>query len=712
MDDSKVSILIVDDRPEKLLALEAVLEELNQNIVRAYSGREALRHVLNQEFAVILLDVNMPDMDGFETATLIRQRRNSAHVPIIFLTAMSDEMYVARGYSLGAVDYILTPAVPQVLKSKVAVFVDLFRKSQQVERQAHTLHRRTLQLQKLATASLAINAALSIDKMLRTITDAARDVIGTHQAITVLIDPRPGNRGPRTQSSASYSEKYASWREKPLDLEPVAATIVARSHTATRMTDAELREHPDWEIVRKLNIPPITGGILAAPLTGRDGQNLGVIYLCDRIDGNFSADDEAVLVQLAQMSSIAIENSIFAEEREANRLKDEFLSTLSHELRTPLNAIAGWVQLLQMGATGDDLTHGLEVIERNVSAQTKLIEDLLDLSRITTGKLRLNARTISLKSVVETALEALRPLVQEKEIDLKLHLDAPDTAVLGDPDRLQQVCWNLLNNAAKFTPAGGTITVSLASEPGAVRLSVSDSGEGIDPEFLPHVFDRFRQADSTSSRRHGGLGIGLTIVQHIVTLHRGSVRAESQGKGKGATFSVTLPLSPVQHSAKPVGVSPAAKREQLPSLVGLRILLVDDEPDAREVVSQILQRHKADVQTAAGVAEALDRFASFRPNVVVTDLAMPDQDGFELLRALRRLSPDQGGMTPTVVLTAYARPEDQAQTLEAGFQAHLSKPVDPSDLIGTVFRCATASRLESLGIITDPSVHPPIRVGV
>src|SRR4051812_36710873 len=409
MSEGKASILLVDDRPDKVLAIEAVLEGLDVNIVRAYSGREALRHVLNGEFAVILLDVNMPGMDGFETASLIRQRKSSEHTPIIFITSFGDDMHIARGYEIGAVDYIQAPVIPSVLRTKVAVFVDLFAKTAQVQRQAEHLRRRATQLQKLAAASVAINSALSIDKMLQTVTDTARDVIGSHQAITLFIDPRPGQRQKKTYAHASYSERYAEWRGQPLQLDSIADTAVFRSYTATRMSEAELLEHPDWEIVRKVRIPPIRGGMLAAPLTGRDGSRLGVIYLCDRGDGPFSADDEFIAVQLAQMASIAIENTLFSEEREANRIKDEFLSTLSHELRTPLNAILGWTQLLQMEKPAGEMAHGLEVIERNARAQTKLIEDLLDVSRISTGKLRLASKVVPVASVVDAAADAVKP---------------------------------------------------------------------------------------------------------------------------------------------------------------------------------------------------------------------------------------------------------------------------------------------------------------
>src|SRR5688572_23235838 len=487
--DGKVNILIVDDRPDKLLALEAVLEDLGQTIVRAYSGREALRHVLQQDFAVILLDVNMPDMDGFETATLIRQRKNSEHIPIIFITAFGDDMHVARGYSLGAVDYILAPVVPAVLRSKVQVFVELFAKSQQVKRQAESLRRRAAQLQRLAAASCAINSALSLDKMLQTVTDTARDVIGSHQAIAVFIDPRPGQPGARAQAYTSYSDKYADWRGQALQLDAVANTLAFRSHSATRLTEAELMNHPDWEIVKAIRIPPIKGGMLAAPLTGRDGTRLGVIYLTDRGDdavgkgGPFTADDEVIAVQLAQMASIAIENSLFAEEREANRIKDEFLATLSHELRTPLNAILGWTQLLRMDKPQGDTARGLEVIERNVRAQSKLIEDLLDVSRISTGKFRLQMKSIALAPVVLAAVDVIRPAADTRGIKLVVNVDPQPVHIYGDPDRLQQVVWNLLSNAVKFTPSGGEIRASVSRQDNAAHIRITDTGEGIAPAF-------------------------------------------------------------------------------------------------------------------------------------------------------------------------------------------------------------------------------------
>jgi signal transduction histidine kinase/ActR/RegA family two-component response regulator len=573
--------------------------------------------------------------------------------------------------------------------------------------------------------------------MLQTITEAARDVIESHQAITLFVDPRSGQRPAKTEAFSSFSDKYSEWRGRRLQLDVIGTTLVAQSRTATRLTERELRDHPDWDIVSHAEVPPIGGGMLAAPLTGRDGANLGVIYLADRYEDEFTNDDEAILVQLAQMASIAIENTLYAEEREANRLKDEFLATLSHELRTPLNAILGWTQLLQMDGIGADansngngngeraaadavpadaarmeeVAHGLAVLERNARSQTKLIEDLLDVSRITTGKLRLIVRPVDLCQVVRAAMDAVRPAVDAKQITLQARLDAP-AKLPGDPDRLQQVFWNLLSNAAKFTPPGGRIEVSLQPAGAtSVRLNVTDSGHGIDPKFLPYVFDRFRQADSSSTRSHGGLGIGLTIVRHIVELHGGTVAADSGGDGKGSTVPVTLPRTGAKVpavAAPGAGTAASAAAQVLPAragdvsanahahapaspahdhaavpvdLHGTRVLLVDDEPDAREVIAHILKRCGAAITTAGSTREALEMLhGDGIPDVLVSDIAMPDEDGYCLIRELRARPPEHGGALPAIALTAYAREEDRQRALTAGFQNHLAKPVEPADL--------------------------------
>lgn len=692
MDDGKVNILLVDDKPEKLLALEAVLEELGQNIIRAYSGREALRAMLKEEVAVILLDVNMPGMDGFETASLIRQRKSSEHIPIIFVTAYGDENHASRGYSLGAVDYIQTPVLPEVLKTKVSVFVDLYRKTEQVRRQAESLRRRAEQLQKLAAASVAINAQASIEKMLQLVTETARDVIGAHQGITLYISSEGGlQRCAKTESFTSFSDKYSDWRDRKLQLDSIANTVVAKSSTATRLTRSELLHHPDWELVNNSGVPPITGGMMAAPLFTRDGIRLGVLYVCDRYEGDFTSDDEAVLVQLAQMGSTALENALFAEERETNRIKDEFLSMLSHELRTPLNAILGWTHLLRIKPNEDETNYGIDVIERNARAQAKLIEDMLDLSRINSGKLRMTPRPIEIVPVVHAAVDAVKPIAEGKKIKVECSCSiGQDVGVNADPDRMQQVVWNLLSNAVKFTPEDGRVDVRVDAVDHSVRIRVTDTGQGIHANFLPYVFDRFRQADSTSTRAHGGLGIGLTIVRFIIEQHGGTVRAESAGEGHGSTFIVELPTISlhVENGDHPALTKTDVSDAETPDLTGKHILLVDDEPDAIDVMAQLIRHCGATVTTAASVHEALECATRIRPDVVVSDIAMPERDGYDLLRNLRDLP--QTRDIPAIALTAYARQEDRVRALSEGFQAHLAKPVEPNELITVIDHVARA----------------------
>jgi signal transduction histidine kinase/ActR/RegA family two-component response regulator len=598
------------------------------------------------------------------------------------------------------VDYILAPVVPEVLRSKVSVFVELARKSKQVQRQSESIRRRATQLQQLTAASLAINGALSVEKMLQVVTDTARDVIGTHQAITLFIlEQSSERRGSRTHAVSSFSDKYAAWRDRRLELDAIAQTTVAQGKKPARLTEQELQDHADWEIVKNATIPPVVGGMLAAPLASRSGTNMGVIYLADRYEGQFTNDDESILVQLAQMASIAIENAMFAEEREANRIKDEFLSTLSHELRTPLNAILGWTQLLGMEPLEGEAAHGLSVIERNARAQAKLIEDLLDVSRINTGKLRLVCKPLKLSSVCTAAIEAVRPVADERGVSLIWDWSGGDDSATGDADRLQQVVWNLLSNAVKFTPSGGRVEVRLDRVNGHLRLAVVDSGQGISPSFLPFVFDRFRQGDSTSTRSHGGLGIGLTIVRHIVELHGGTVSAESPGISRGSTFTVTLPpnvpaLAAPGHDTDAGYADAAAEAPTLQkssdALARVRVLVVDDEPDARDVIRRTLTRCGAEVTTVESVDAALHHLQNgggSTIDIIVSDIAMPDRDGYDLLRALRELNARLAEI-PAVALTAYASDEDRARSLSAGFKAHLSKPIEPTELVETVARVA------------------------
>lgn len=375
-----------------------------------------------------------------------------------------------------------------------------------------------------------------------------------------------------------------------------------------------------------------------------------------------------------------------------SRMKDEFLATLSHELRTPLQSILGWAHILQSeDCSPEELVLGLETIDRNAQAQTRIIEDLLDFNRILSGKVRLDVQRLSLAGVVQEALETVRPSALAREIRLQAIIDPLARPISGDPNRLQQIFWNLLSNAIKFTPRAGRVQIILERVNSHLEVSVSDNGQGIEPDFLPFVFDRFRQADASTTRRHGGLGLGLAIVKHLAELHGGSVRAKSAGVSQGATFTVCLPLAPVHIEEEdpqrrhPGGHRPAAEINlPLPRIDGARILVVDDEPDARFLIARTLIKAGAEVDMAGSVEAALTALGTTPPSLLISDIGMPDRDGFSLIRALRSHPDEKVRALPAIALTAYTRMEDRVRTLSEGFQMHLSKPVDALELLTVV----------------------------
>ncbi len=376
------------------------------------------------------------------------------------------------------------------------------------------------------------------------------------------------------------------------------------------------------------------------------------------------------------------------EAEETSRLKDEFLATLSHELRTPLTAILGWSHMLRTGQVGGAEARGVhETIERNARAQAQLVDDLLDVSRIITGKLRLDVRTVDPASFIDAAVESVRPAAEGKGLRLGKSVEAGAVSVSGDPVRLQQVVWNLLTNAIKFTPPGGSIEIRLARAGANVEISVSDTGAGIDPEFLPHVFERFRQADGRITRRHGGLGLGLSIVRHLIEQHGGTVGAESEGEGRGSTFTVSLPSAPARVDADPVGRAQPTASETMPTYVcperldNLKVLVVDDEPDTLLMLKVGLSRCGAEVMTAESSKEALDALDAGRFDVLISDIGMPGEDGYEMIRKIRARPAEAGGSIPAIALTAYARVEDRLQALRSGFQMHVPKPVELAELV-------------------------------
>ncbi|HEV2864536.1 MAG TPA: PAS domain S-box protein [Pyrinomonadaceae bacterium] len=386
---------------------------------------------------------------------------------------------------------------------------------------------------------------------------------------------------------------------------------------------------------------------------------------------------------------------LLREAQEANRLKDEFLATVSHELRTPLTAILGWAHLLRGGGLkAGAVSKALETIERNARSQSQLIDDLLDVSRIVTGKLRLDVVPVSPSTFIDAAVEAVRPAAEAKGVRLQKLIDTGVQTVMVDPARLQQVVWNLLTNAVKFTPRGGLVQMRLERVNSQVEMSVTDTGAGIDPEFLPHVFERFRQADQRTTRQHGGLGLGLAIVRHLVELHGGTVRADSGGEGAGSTFTVSLPVAPIhrreeaQEGARPAAIETLPAHECPERLDGLRVLVVDDEPDARELLAVGLGQCGAEVVTASSAHEALRAMAGGAFDVLVSDIGMPGEDGYELIRMVRALPAGGGGGTPAVALTAYARTEDRLRAMRAGFEMHVSKPVELTELVVVVANLA------------------------
>jgi signal transduction histidine kinase len=546
-----VNILLVDDQPAKLMSYEAILQGLQENLIKANSGKEALDHLLRTDIAVVLVDVCMPELDGFELAAMIRSHPRYEKTAIILVSGvLVEDVDRLKGYDSGAVDYISVPVVPELLRAKVSVFADLFRKTGELERLNQELERRVEE----RTAEISL--------LLKNTEEARRE-----------------------------SER-------------------------------------------------------------------------------------------------------------ANRLKDEFLATLSHELRAPLNAITGWAHMLRYGKL-DAATQikAVEAIDRNALLQAQLVSDLLDVSRIVSGKLRLELKPLDVVTVVQAALDMIRPTAEAKDIQIDAEMMRGRELVSGDQARLHQVVSNLLSNAVKFTPARGRVEVRLEDVGAQLELTVKDNGPGIRPDFLPYIFERFRQGDSTSTRSHQGLGLGLAIVRHLVEMHGGQVEAGNCVDSSGAIFKVSLPTltrtsaveSLVSSGVSPWSLETATHPHPVLSLESVRVLVVDDEADSREVVAMVLERAGAEVRVAASASEALAIVGRELPDVLVADIEMPGEDGYSLVQKIRSLPADSGGQTPAVALTAHAGALDRAKLLEAGFNRHVPKPVRPPDLIAVIAQLAVPS---------------------
>src|SRR5688500_9734045 len=507
--DEKVNILLVDDQPKNLLAVDSILEQDGQTLVKAHSGRAALRHLLEPDFPVVLLDVQMPEMDGFETATLIRERDKSRDTPIIFLTALSrSETNVFRGYELGAVDYIFKPFHADILRSKVNVFVELYRKPESSKSHAHELARVKEQME-------------------RTLNAAAEGILGIDlQGTATFVNPAASRMVGRRVDEITGQELHSI-------VHPIFPGVITcrirECDVAAVIRDAVAHENVEGTFFRS------------------DGRSFPVEFSLARMQESDGTPRGAVMtfrdVTEKRAAALAAESERRYREAEAqNRAKDNFLATLSHELRTPMTSILGWVQFLRTGGySQDELEEALETIESSARLQARLIDDMLDVSRIVLGKFQVDLRPTKLSTIVETALTLARPVAQERNVKLSAEIDDAEAVVQADASRMQQVIGNVLSNAIKFTPAGKGVDLRLQRDDHNLRITVTDQGEGIEPGFLPHVFERLRQADSGSNR--SGLGLGLAIARHIVDLHRGDIVAESDGIGHGSKFTVTLPIA-------------------------------------------------------------------------------------------------------------------------------------------------------------------------
>jgi PAS domain S-box-containing protein len=587
----------------------------------------------------------------------------------------------------------------------------------QVKRAEQALREESKVLELLNSTGSALASTRDLRSLLQVATDAASGIAGARFG-GFFYHGKESDGSRLSPQFSLFTRSGGTANEFQSFGEPHATALFGASFRGAGLVrSADILDDPRYgqspTRFSMLSGQPVVRSYLSVPVTAGSGEVLGTMFFGHPEPGIFTERTERIVRGIAAQAAVALDNTrlyeaaqqaaeerkvLLESEREAraeaersSQMKDEFLATLSHELRTPLSAILGWAQVLRRGGKDEaDLQRGLQTIERNARAQAQLIEDLLDMSRITSGKVLLDMQTLRPEGFLDAAIETVRPAADAKNIRIEKRYAPEPGMIAGDPARLQQVVWNLLSNAIKFTPRGGLVTVELAAGDGSVSVTVRDTGAGIGPEFITHVFERFRQADASMTRRHGGLGLGLAIVKHLVEQHGGLVRAESPGEGLGSSFTIELPLAkevPKSSARRSMIIGtppPAAPELTLRDLTGVSVLVVDDDRDARELILRILTDCHARVRIAGSAREAFEAIKADLPDLMISDLGMPEVDGFELLSWVRALPRDRGGLLPAVALTAFARSEDRLRALEAGFSSHISKPVEPSELIAAV----------------------------
>ena len=841
-EDRRATILLVDDHPPNLMALEAILDPLGAHLVSVNSGAQAVEVAASNDLALVLLDLQMPELDGLETAVLLKKTARSKALPIIIVTANEPtRAQVARGYASGAVDFLFKPLDPDVLRSKVAVFVELWQRQKDSVTPRSGDEGSGRLSERLVAAAPPSEQAATVEALLRIHGALTEDLDVTNLAQRLAKQARELTRA--SGAAFHYKQRDGAWSQ----------VLVGRMRP---MLEALGPSSPELEqvfsgrgVVRHdhgRKWPPMVGSLLAAPVVARDGSVEGALVLVHEAAYVFDLRDEELVAIAASHAASAFDNarlydearearhraelaelelragearlrialdaaglgtwdynpitdqlrwdvrckalaglpasaevdwqvfvqSIHPEDRErvrgavrraldpktemsfdveyrsigiedkverwvaarglaiaehgqtvrfigatlditakkrteverteilqreqsaraaaetASRSKDEFLATVSHELRNPLNAILGWARVLveEKDLDAERRKKGLDVILRNAKTQVQLVEDILEVSRIITGKMKLSTGPVDVATVAEAAIEAVRAAAAAKRVAIEARLDRPLGTIIADEDRIQQILWNLLLNAVKFTPADGSVSLHARRTGDAIELVIVDTGEGIDPDFLPYVFDRFRQFDGSTTRTHGGLGLGLAIVRHLAELHGGTVSAKSEGRGRGASFTVRLPAeaTTVSAGAKEEAIPPpppSRRAEELKKpLCGRSVVVLDDDPDMRELLAMILEDAGATVRCCANVAAAMTALDEDLPDVAISDLAMPGEDGYAFVRRVRASS---NGATaiPLVAMTAYARAEDRRRVLEAGFDRHVAKPIEPDELV-------------------------------